>query len=127
MTAVSKVSWSEISSDQMTAGITRQFVWGKELMVARLVLDEGAIVPPHQHDNEQVSYVLSGRLRFWLGRHADDPEDVYLEVGPGEMIVIPGGVRHRALALEATEDLEIFSPPRQDWIERTEAYLGRGK
>jgi quercetin dioxygenase-like cupin family protein len=80
-------------------------------------------VPAHDHHNEQFTYILSGRLRFWIGEHADAPGDTYVDVGAGEVLVIPGGVRHRAEALEDTLDMDVFNPPRADWLDGSDAYL----
>src|ERR1700730_15715062 len=76
-------------------------------------------VPRHSHENEQVTYVLKGALHFWLGAH-DERE---LIVRAGEVLVIPSHLPHRALALEETLDVDVFCPPRQDWLAGTDAYL----
>lgn len=87
-------------------------------MLAHVYLDEGCIVPRHQHENEQVTYILKGALKFWVG---EDQEEV--TVRAGEVLLIPSNVPHKALALEDTLDVDIFSPPRQDWIDKTDDYL----
>ena len=92
-------------------------------MMAHVLLKQGAIVPAHDHHNEQFTYILSGALRFWLDEHADAPGDTYVDVRAGEVLVIPGGVRHRAEALEDTLDLDVFNPPRADWLDGSDAYL----
>lgn len=97
--------------------IERQFVHGEEAMLARLLLRKGCIVPEHSHINEQITYVLEGALRFTL-----DGDDV-VTVAAGETLVIPPNVKHSAEALEDTLDLDVFAPPRADWIQGTDAYL----
>ena len=87
-------------------------------MLARIVLEPGAIVPEHSHHNEQISYILEGALRF----HVGGEEKV---VRAGEVLIIPPHVPHSAEALERTVDLDIFTPPRQDWITGDDAYLRR--
>src|ERR671938_635759 len=77
---------------------------------------------PKEHDNEQITYVLEGALHFWLG--ADGAEEV--TVRAGEVLVIPPNLPHQAEALEDTLDVDIFSPPRQDWLDKTDDYLRRG-
>ena len=88
-------------------------------MVAHVYLQRGAIVPRHSHENEQLTYILEGKLRFWVG---DDLSQVF-DVGPGEVLHLPSNVPHKAEALEETLDVDIFSPPRQDWLDRTDSYF----
>jgi quercetin dioxygenase-like cupin family protein len=96
--------------------IDRQFVAGERSMLARIILRKGSIVPMHSHDNEQITYVLEGALKFLI----DGKE---LVVRSGEILVIPSNLPHSAEALEDTVDLDIFCPPREDWIRGTDAYL----
>lgn len=117
MSSVRKYNWSEVPSDPMAPGISRQIAWGEQQTLARLELSKGAVIPLHQHPNEQVSLILSGSLRVWLGADTDHPAEEPVDLRSGEMLLIPGGVWHRAEALEDTIDLEVFSPPRDDWAE----------
>ena len=96
--------------------IDRQFVAGDRSMLARIILRKGSIVPLHSHDNEQITYVLEGALKFLI-------EGKELIVRSGEILVIPSNLPHSAEALEDTVDLDIFCPPREDWIRGTDAYL----
>ncbi len=120
--SVSKTSWDAIPMEELSPSIGRKMVSGEKVMIAQVFLDKGAIVPKHQHHNEQITYILSGVLRFWIG---DDQKEV-IDVHPGEVLHIPSNVWHKAEALEDTLDVDIFSPPRQDWLDKTDAYL-RGK
>lgn len=97
--------------------IDRQFVYGERTMLARLILRKGAIVPKHSHENEQITYILEGALRFTMG------DGRVLTVSAGEVLVIPSHMPHSAEALEDTLDLDMFTPPREDWIAGTDAYL----
>lgn len=106
--------------EQMIAGVQRRFVSGERTTVAQIWLDKGALVPRHTHESEQVSYIVSGALRFTL-----DDGDV-VTVRAGEVLVIPSNMPHAAEALEDTYDLDLFAPRREDWISGTDAYL-RGK
>jgi quercetin dioxygenase-like cupin family protein len=108
--------WTDIAPEQMNPLITRQFVVGSATMLARIVLLKGAHVPLHSHHNEQITHVLSGSLKFVL-------EGREVVVSAGEILCIPPNVPHEAFALEDTDDLDIFNPPRQDWIDRDDAYL----
>ena len=113
-------SWNELPVEQLNERLTRQFVHGTQAMLARLELKEGCSVPRHAHPNEQISYIASGALRFSLGSEGTAEEKV---VRAGEVLVIPGGLPHAAEAIEDTVNFDVFSPPRQDWIERDDSYL----
>lgn len=120
---VRKQNWDELPIEELTPLIGRRLIYSEKMMLAHVYLKKGAIVPAHDHLNEQFTYVLSGTLRFWLGEHADAPGDTFTDVGAGDVLVIPSHVRHRAEALEDTLDVDIFNPPRQDWIDKTDDYL----
>ena len=111
-------SFNTMPVEQLSATIARQFVTGEGAMLARILLEKGAIVPEHSHHNEQISYILEGALRFRIGGE----EKI---VRAGEILVIPPHVPHSAEALERTVDLDVFTPPRQDWITGDDAYLRR--
>ena len=102
--------------------IGRRLITGTGMMIAHVYLREGAIVPLHSHMNEQVTYILEGRLRFWFG----DDESETLEVGAGEVLTIPPHLPHKAQALEDTLDVDVFTPPREDWLSGDDAYLRGG-
>jgi quercetin dioxygenase-like cupin family protein len=112
--------WDDIPVEQLSSLIGRQFVVGTGTMLARVLLKKGAIVALHQHHNEQISFMLEGALRFLLKTEEGDKE---ITVCAGEILCIPPNMPHEALALEDTIDLDIFNPPRQDWIDRDDAYL----
>lgn len=106
----------ELPVEHLNPLIDRQFVAGERSMIARIILRKGSIVPQHSHDNEQITYVLDGALKFII-------EGRELVVRSGEILVIPSNLPHSAEALEDTVDLDIFCPPREDWIRGTDAYL----
>src|ERR1700678_2678545 len=108
--------WADIEVEELNPLIGRQFVVGTDVMIARVLLKKGAHVPLHSHHNEQVTYILEGALKFAL-------EGKEVIVNAGEILCIPPHVPHEAFALEDTVDLDIFNPPRQDWIDRDDAYL----
>jgi quercetin dioxygenase-like cupin family protein len=116
-------AWESLPVEELNPLIGRRLIWSDRMMLAHVYLKQGAIVPAHDHHNEQFTYVLSGCLRFWIGAHADAPGAEYVDVKAGEVLVIPPHVRHRAEALEDTLDVDIFNPPRQDWIDGTDGYL----
>jgi quercetin dioxygenase-like cupin family protein len=105
--------------------IERRMVTGDRLMVAHVYIKKGGVVPLHAHDNEQVTYILEGALRLWVGAEGS-PEQAVHDVHAGEVLVIPSNLPHRALALEDTLDVDVFCPPRQDWLDGTDRYLRTG-
>ena len=111
--------WTDIPKERVTDTISRRLVTGDRMMLAHVYLDKGAIVPKHSHENEQLTYILEGALRFWIGE--DQQEEIV--VNAGEVLHIPSNVPHKAEALEDTLDVDVFSPPRQDWLNHTDSYF----
>jgi quercetin dioxygenase-like cupin family protein len=108
--------WNDIEVEHLSSLIGRQMIVGTNVMVARILLNKGARVPLHSHHNEQITYVLDGVMKFFL----DNREVI---VSAGEVLCIPPNMPHEAIALEDTVDLDVFNPPRQDWIDKDDAYL----
>jgi len=111
--------WDDMPKEQVNAGLSRRLVTGDRMMLAHVYLNKGCIVPRHQHENEQITYVVTGALHFWIGE--DESEEITIRAG--EVLHLPSLVWHKAEALEDTLDVDIFSPPRQDWLNKTDAYL----
>lgn len=111
--------WDDMPREQVAPDIGRRLITGERMMLAHVYLDRGSIVPKHAHENEQITYILQGALRFRLGE--DGGEEV--TVRAGEVLHIPSNLPHTAEALEDTLDVDIFSPPRQDWLDGTDDYL----
>ncbi len=112
--------WSEVKEEKMNDKITRKLAVGQKEMIGRLRLAKGAVVPPHKHVSEQITMVMSGAIKFTV-----DGKDV--TVGAGEVLIIPPNVVHSAVALEDTDDIDAFSPLREDWLSGDDAYLKTGK
>lgn len=110
------VPWHTVELEELNPLFQRQFVVGQQIMVARVLMKKGCIVPMHSHHNEQFTYILEGALKFWV----DGKEIV---VHAGEVLTIPPHMPHQAEAMEDTVDLDIFNPPRADWINKTDQYL----
>ncbi len=110
------IRWNDVELEDLNPLLQRQCVVGESIMVARVLLKKGSFVPMHSHVNEQVTYILEGALKFRI----DGKEIV---VSAGEVLCIPPNMPHEALALEDTVDLDVFNPPRADWINKTDAYL----
>ncbi len=112
--------WDDMPKESVTDLLDRRLITADKMMLAHVYLKKGCIVPQHSHENEQLTYILEGALKFWIGEEMREQI-----VRAGEVLVIPGGVLHKAEALEDTLDVDIFSPPRQDWIDKTDDYLRR--
>jgi quercetin dioxygenase-like cupin family protein len=113
--------WEDMPKERVSDLLQRRLITGERMMLAHVYLDKGCVVPKHSHDNEQLTYILEGALHFWLGE--DGEREVVVRAG--EVLVIPANLPHKAEALEDTLDVDIFSPPRQDWLDKTDEYLRR--
>ena len=111
--------WEDMPRERVTDQLERRLITGERMMLAHVYLEKGCVVPKHSHDNEQLTYILDGALKFWIGE--DESEEII--VRSGEVLVIPSHVPHKAEALENTLDVDIFSPPREDWLNKTDDYL----
>ena len=110
------VSWNNVPEDHLAQGIRRRIVTGEQVMLGRIYLPKGAVVPPHRHANEQITHIVSGALRFVI-----DGEEMIVRAG--ETLIIPPNAEHLAEALEDTDDIDAFRPIRQDWLDGSDAYL----
>ncbi len=117
--SVRHIPWDSIPEEELNPLLRRRLITGEKGMLAHVYLDKGAVVPLHSHHNEQFTYVLEGALHFWIG----DDESEEIVVHAGEVLHIPAHVPHKAEALEDTLDLDIFVPPREDWLSGTDDYL----
>lgn len=113
-------NWDAVPLEVMSEVISRKIITGEKAMIAQVFIKKGGVVPEHQHESEQVTYILEGALKFEL-------EGREVIVRTGEVLRIPSFVPHRAIALEDTFDLDVFSPIRHDWLAKNDAYLRRGE
>jgi len=114
------VAWKDVEREQLNPLIEREMVVGNKIMLARVLLKKGAHVPQHSHHNEQVTYILEGALKF-----AIDGKEIVVRAG--EVLCIPSNMPHEAWALEETVDVDVFDPPREDWLNKTDHYLRQGR
>jgi quercetin dioxygenase-like cupin family protein len=114
--ALQYIPWHTIPLEELNPLLQRQFVVGQEIMVARVLLKKGCVVPEHSHHNEQLTYILDGALKFWI-------DGKQIVVHAGEVLCIPAHMPHKAEAMEDTVDLDVFTPPRADWINKSDQYL----
>ena len=113
--------WDSMKKERVSDMLERRLITGDRMMLAHVYLKKGCIVPKHSHENEQLTYILEGALKFWMGE--DGSEEI--TVHAGEVLLIPSHVPHKAEALEETLDVDVFSPPRQDWLDKKDDYLRR--
>ena len=111
--------WDDMPKEKVNETLDRRLITGDRMMIAHVYLKKGSIVPRHSHENEQITYILEGGLRFWIG----PDESQVIDVMAGEVLHIPSLVQHKAEALEDTLDVDLFSPPREDWLNKTDDYL----
>ena len=117
--AVKFYRWDDMPREQVTPVISRRLVTGERMMLAHVYLAKGAVVPKHSHHNEQLTYILEGALHFHIGENGEEE----IVVRAGEVLLIPSNVPHMAIALEDTLDVDVFSPPREDWLNGTDSYF----
>jgi quercetin dioxygenase-like cupin family protein len=116
---VTTYKWDDIPHEHLNDSLTRKIISGDRTMLAHIFLKKGCVVPAHSHDNEQMTYIIKGALKFTI-----NGREILLK--EGEVMHIPSNVVHGAIAVEDTLDMDVFCPPRQDWLDKTDAYL-RGK
>jgi unsaturated pyranuronate lyase len=114
------VAWKDVEREHLNPQIDREMVVGDKIMLARVLMKKGAHVPLHHHHNEQVTYILEGALKFNVGSKE-------IVVRAGEVLCIPPNMPHEAWAEEDTVDLDVFNPPREDWLNKTDDYLRHGR
>jgi quercetin dioxygenase-like cupin family protein len=110
------VPWSSVAIEPLNPLLGRHFVVGQNVMLARVLLKKGCIVPEHSHPNEQLTFIAEGALKFWI-------DGKVIVVNAGEVLTIPPNMPHKAEALEDTVDFDVFNPPRADWMSGTDVYL----
>ena len=113
--------WDDMPRESVSPLLARRLITGDRMMLAHVYLKKGCVVPKHRHEHEQLTYILEGGLHFWIG----DDEKQELDIRAGEVLHIPSNVWHKAQAIEDTLDVDVFSPPRQDWLDKTDSYLRR--
>ena len=114
-----KINWDNLPFEQVNPKMKRKYIHGEKVMIAKMEFEDGFFVPWHSHHNEQVSEVHEGTIRFFF----DDDENNFIDLSAGDIIVIPGNRRHKALMIGKVVETDIFSPPRQDWIDGSDNYL----
>ena len=116
---IKKINWDDVTEEQVNPSMKRKMIWGEKIMIAKMQFGDGFVVPMHSHENEQVTQVTKGTIRFWFGDENAEP----VELHEGDSVVIPGNLPHKALMIGEVEETDTWAPPRQDWLDGTDDYL----
>ncbi len=116
---IQSINWEEIEMETVNDSMCRRIVTGEKMTVAKIYFDDGFVVPLHCHHNEQITQVIKGQMRFVFGQ--DDPEELLLN--PGDVVVIPPNVPHKATCIGEVEEIDMWAPRRDDWLNGTDDYL----
>ncbi len=114
-----KLSWDTIPVEEVTPSMHRQIIAGEKMMIAKMKFKDGFEVPLHHHENEQITHVISGTIRFWFGENKEQ----IMDLNAGETVVIPSNLPHAAVMVGDVEEIDSWAPPRQDWLDGTDDYL----
>ncbi|MDH3990078.1 MAG: cupin domain-containing protein [Gammaproteobacteria bacterium] len=112
-------NWDEIELETVNDSMKRKIATGEMMTVARIYLADGFVVPMHSHHNEQVTQVISGRMHFVFGENREKE----MTLGPGDVVVIPAHLPHEATAIGDVEEMDMWAPRRDDWLDGTDDYL----
>ena len=118
-TSATFYSWDKLPEERLNELLSRKIITGDRTMLAHIYLKKGCVVPKHHHENEQFTYVLEGALKFFIGEDGKTE----ITVRTGEVLHLPSNLPHAAHALEDTLDFDVFTPPRADWLNKTDDYL----
>ena len=116
---IEKLNWEEVPVEVVNPSMSRKIIWGEKLMIARMKFKDGFVVPLHRHVHEQITQVVSGRMRFWFG----EDKGQTMDLNAGDVVVIPSNLPHEALMIGDVEEIDTWAPPRQDWLDKTDDYL----
>lgn len=111
--------WDDMPKEPLTDLLSRRLITSDRMMLAHVYLKKGCVVPKHAHESEQLTYILEGELQFSIGENGEQE----VSVRAGEVLVIPSNVPHKAVAIVDSLDVDVFSPPRQDWLDKRDDYL----
>ena len=116
---INKINWDEVPTEKVNPSMSRKIITGEKLMIAKMKFKDGFVVPLHHHHHEQVTQVIKGQMRFWFGAGKEQVMDLQ----PGDVVVIPSNLPHEALMIGDVEEIDTWSPPREDWLNKTDDYL----
>ncbi|MEO2049768.1 MAG: cupin domain-containing protein [Pirellulales bacterium] len=113
------INWDDIPLETVNSSMRRRIVTGELMTVARIYFEDGFVVPMHSHHNEQVTQVLKGTMRFVFG----DDRAKSVDIGSGGVVVIPAHVPHEATCMGDVEEMDMWAPRRDDWLDGSDDYL----
>lgn len=108
--------WNRIEKEEMNPVVARQVIHTEKLTVAKIFLKKGAVVAEHSHPNEQLTMLEQGKLAFTVEGRTEI-------LSPGQALRTPPNSRHTVKAIEDCVAMDVFCPPREDWIRGDDAYL----
>ncbi|MFD1316215.1 cupin domain-containing protein [Namhaeicola litoreus] len=118
-----KINWDEVPTEEVTPSMHRKLIYGDRLMIAKMNFKKGFLVPLHEHHHEQITQVIHGKIRFWLGKNKED----IIDLTDGDVLVIPSNLPHEALMLTDVQEIDTWTPLREDWLDGTDHYLKNSK
>ena len=104
-------NWHEVAVEQLGSGITRQLLTVENMMLAQIFVPQGVIFPAHRMSSEQLTLFVKGSAVY-------ESQNNKIEAHGGDIVHIPAGTEHSDQVVEDTIVLDIFSPPRQDWLKK---------
>ena len=113
------INWDEIPLETVNPSMKRRIVTGEKMTVARIYFEDGFVVLMHSHENEQITQVIRGRMHFVFG----EDRSREMELGPGDVVVIPAHLPHEATMIGEVEEMDMWSPRREDWLDGSDDYL----
>ena len=119
MTELQTIDWDSVPLESVNDSMQRRIVTGELMTVARIYFKDGFVVPRHSHHNEQITQVIKGTLRFRFGENGEREVDV----NAGGVVVIPAHLPHEAVAIGDVEEMDMWAPRRDDWLDGTDDYL----
>ena len=111
-------SWEAVKKEVLNDKLARKVISGEKITIAQIFLAKDGVVPLHHHENEQISSIVTGAMRFEI-----EGKEIVLRAG--DVLVIPPNIPHRVVALEDSKALDVFSPIRVDWLTGNDDYLRR--
>lgn len=119
MNELQAINWEDVELEEVNASMRRRIVTGEKMTVAKIYFEDGFVVPMHSHHNEQITQVVKGQMQFIFG--GDQPKELLLN--PGDVVVIPAHVTHQATCIGEVEEIDMWAPRRDDWLDGSDDYL----
>src|SRR5438045_8636595 len=115
---IEKLNWESVPTEEVTPSMHRKIVSGEKLMIAKMKFKDGLVVPLHHHVHEQVTQLVSGKMRFWFGENKEQTMDLF----HGDVVVIPSNIPHEELMIVDVEEIDTWAPQLQDLLNKSDDY-----